>query len=293
MELEFIIRNSVILAFLLTLLVVIVASAIFNAGNKPYAFWDLARDSAGYPSLARFQFLVWTMIVIFSFTAVSLIRLFSGVLEIPGNIPENLLTLMGISVAVTPTSAYVSSKKYGETMYEELTSDEIKKEKKKKKWEGMLMENHRPSLSRFQMFSWTVLSVFLYLSLFLTNVRGLDETTARSFILPDIEFTLVMLMGLSQGAYVGGKFVAPTKMDVIGVYPKKVVTEETAIISGVNFGLEKGVIIVDRWTVDSKTVTWDDNRIEFIVPFAPGTYKMTVLSGTREAKTTIDIVAKN
>ena len=291
MEIEIILRNSIFIAFLLTILVVIAAWLIFSRGNKPYAFWDLARDSAGYPSLARFQFLVWTMVVIFSFTTVSLIRLFSGVLDIPGVIPQNLLTLMGISVAVTPTSAYVSSKKYGESMYEELSVEEIRKEKKKKKWEGILLENHRPSLTRFQMFSWTVLSVFLYLSLLLSSMRALDQTTIRSFVLPDVEFTLVMLMGLSQGAYVGGKYVAPTKMDIIGIYPKEVESKGKASIRGVNFGTEKGIVIIGRWTIDSRKIEWDENRIDITLPdMAPGEYEVTVLVGTREAKTKITVV---
>lgn len=284
-----ILRNSLIVAFLLTILVVIIAWAIFNVGNKPYAFWDLARDSAGYPSLARFQFLVWTMVVIFSFATVSLIRLYGGVLDIPGEIPENLLTLMGISVAVTPVSAYVSSKKYGETIYEELTNEQIQKEKRKKKWEGMLLENHRPSLTRFQMFSWTILSVFLYLSLFLTSMRALDENAIRTFVLPDVDFTLVMLMGLSQGAYVGGKFVAPSKMEIIGINPPVIASNELASIRGVNFGLEKGIITVGKWRIKNDEVKWDDNRIDFKASVPPGDYVITVLVGTREASINLKV----
>ena len=91
----------------ISIIIYIAASRILRRGNKNYSFIDLARDSDGYPSLARFQFLSWTMVIIFSFTTIAIIRILGGVLEFPGEIPRNLLTLMGISVSVTPVSAYL------------------------------------------------------------------------------------------------------------------------------------------------------------------------------------------
>jgi hypothetical protein len=75
-------------------------------------FGDIIRDGNGFPSLARFQFLLWTFITLFAVLGVFLIRLFMGVPAIASDIPENLLILTGISLAVPIVSSPISSMKY-------------------------------------------------------------------------------------------------------------------------------------------------------------------------------------
>jgi len=280
---------SVVLSFIVSFIILWASSWIFQKGNKRYSFLDLARGSDGWPSLSRFQFLCWTLVVIFCFTTVALIKCLGGVLDIPGKIPENLLLLMGISVAVTPISAYVSTKKYGELSKpgDEITSDYIKNEKRKKKWESMLLENKRPSLPRFQMFSWTILSILLYLAIFFSTLKELDITKLQDLSLPDIDSTLVGLMGLSQVAYVGGKSVSPSKVSITGIYPEKVIKGKTVTIRGANLGIDKGSIIIGKETIISKDEIkeWDENRIDFIVPnIPPEEYDVILLIGTKEIK---------
>ena len=41
-------------------------------------FWDLLREKDWYPSLSRFQLLLWTWIIGFSFFGVFIIRWFGG-----------------------------------------------------------------------------------------------------------------------------------------------------------------------------------------------------------------------
>ncbi len=42
-------------------------------------FGDIIRDGSGFPSLARFQFLLWTFIILFAVLGVFLTRLFMGI----------------------------------------------------------------------------------------------------------------------------------------------------------------------------------------------------------------------
>jgi len=261
---------SVNLSAIVSIIIVFVSWRIFKKSNK--SFLDVAKGSDGWPSLALVQFLCWTLVVIFCFTTVSLIRYLGGVLDIPGNIPENLLILMGLSVTVTPISAYISIKKYGEPG-------------KPGGWESMLLENEQPSLSRFQMFSWTILSIFLYLLLFFSTLKELDITKLQDLFLPDIDSTLVWLMGLSQGAYVGGKFMSPPRISITGIYPEKVSKGKTATITGANFGTDKGSIIIGKETISREDIKeWGENRIDFIVPDFKGKYDVAVLVGTKEVK---------
>ena len=73
---------------------------------------DIIRDGSGFPSLARFQFLLWTFILMFAVLSLYFARLFIGILALPDEIPANLLILTGISVAVPFVSNPISSIKY-------------------------------------------------------------------------------------------------------------------------------------------------------------------------------------
>jgi hypothetical protein len=65
-------------------------------------------------------------------------------------------------------------------------------------------EDGKPAMTRFQMFVWTFVAIIVYLILFgmtLYELRG----SLGTLTIPDIDNTLLTLMGLSQGAYVAGK----------------------------------------------------------------------------------------
>jgi hypothetical protein len=93
----------------------------------------------------------------------------------------------------------------------------------------MLEESKKPSLTRFQMFGWTWIGILIYIAILFSTVSTtlMDMQIARMYqqlqpneveytrlhcdnplrklTLPDIDPTLVILMGLSQGGYLGGK----------------------------------------------------------------------------------------
>ena len=154
------------------------------------------------PSLARFQLLVWTFVVIFAFVTVSLTRMLSGVL-LSVTIPANILTLIGINVGSPVVSAGISRQKYhieekfedpkGTANYAPLVS--------------MLEENGEFSATRFQMLAWTFIAVLIFLATVAGTLSNLpkDLTTLN---LPDVSSTLVTLSGISQAAYLTGKGVS-------------------------------------------------------------------------------------
>jgi hypothetical protein len=72
-------------------------------------------------------------------------------------------------------------------------------------WRDLLREDTAPdqfSMTKFQMFAWTIIAVFFYTLIFLSNLgKEIDA-------LPVVDSTLVLLTGLSQGGYLGGKAAA-------------------------------------------------------------------------------------
>lgn len=106
-----------VISFITIILITFVVSIIIRSARRSHpniksGFWDIIRGDDWYPSLAIFQFLVWTFIITFAFFGIYLVRIFGGVLEPPPSIPTNILALMGISVAVPIISGGVSRIKY-------------------------------------------------------------------------------------------------------------------------------------------------------------------------------------
>ena len=146
------------------------------------------------------------------------------------NIPYNILILMGLSVTVPVASSYVSAVKYGKRSVSGTPPVQ-------KPFGSMLAENGKPSLSRFQMFAWTWVSIIFYLVSFISQTY-FSLYDVSSVKIPDVPGVFVILMGLSQGAYVGGKIVMKQLFEVTNVFPAKAMasTPFDLTIIGSNFG---------------------------------------------------------
>jgi hypothetical protein len=178
-------------------------------------FSDIIRTSDWDPSLSIFQFLSWTAIILFSFLGLYLVRIFSGVTDfVPGGIPTNVLGLMGISVAVPLISQYITKSKKGPgTLTDQPPPDP------RPPLSVMLQENNQPSLSRFQLFAWTWISIIVYMSVLFSQINT-HMDTSHNLLLPDIDPTLLLLMGLSNFVFLGVK-AQNSKMQITSIFPEQ------------------------------------------------------------------------
>jgi hypothetical protein len=299
-----------VISFITILLITFVVSIIVRYARRSHpniktGFWDIIREGDWYPSLAIFQFLVWTFVITFAFLGIYLVRIFGGVLEAPPSIPTNILALMGISVAVPIVSGGISRIKYFSS-----TVTAVKEPPSPlPPLSTMLEENNKPALTRFQMFGWTWIGILIYLGILFSTVGTtlMDIQDARTcqtlqpneaqfselhcdkpltgLTLPDIDPTLVILMGLSQGAYLGGKIITvPTmKIDKV-VLAKKDSNEYVLSIFGNNFGSNKDTVWFDNTQIrENKLLVWEDSRIDasFTATLQEGNnYKVRVARGS-------------
>jgi len=168
------------------------------------------RDDAGAPSLARLQFVSWTALVIFVFGWITLIRVFSGVAAFSGSFPANLLGILIISTGATVTAQQIEA---GAPLPQAVLE-------KLKTWSSLLNEvtndkkDVHPSLARFQMLGWTVVSIGIYVGIVFVEVHGAWVSgSAGSLASHHLDPTLLVLMGMSQSGYLAAKYVtynAPT-----------------------------------------------------------------------------------
>jgi len=128
-------------------------------------------DKKEHASLSAFQFLCWTLLISFFYITLWFLQLLSGGTGAPSPIPESVLALMGISVAIPITSQGISS---------------FKNQKPRGKGEtfvgpdyaSMLEEEGKPSLLRLQMFLWTLASLAIYIGLFFVSVARATDVAA-------------------------------------------------------------------------------------------------------------------
>jgi hypothetical protein len=260
-------------SFILSVLIVLFLFFLVNWGlkTKVMKFGDIIRDGSGFPSLARFQFLLWTFIVIFAVLSVYFMRLFIGIPGIPNDIPENLLILTGISIAVPFVSNPISAIKYGERKPPTGTLEN----NDRRSLATMLMENDKITVSRFQMFAWTWVSIIIYLGYLFSQTTFLVNDVSRLTV-TDIPQIFVYLMGLSQVGYVGSKATIPKSLAVTQIIPNKARADDDVIILGTNFGpeTEKGKVLCEdkakgeagnQIPVES-IIEWKEERIHIKVP---------------------------
>ena len=252
---------------------------VIESAESKLAFLNIIRGSDWFPSLALFQFFLWTIVILFAFTLVSFLRGFAGDLNQVA-VPNNLLILMGLSVATPVVSTAISSTKYPNT------TTSFGPPKKLPGYSSMLQENDKPSLTRFQMFLWTGVSILFFLFHLFSNIAAsLDNVDKLS--LPNVDDLMVALMGISQGAYIGGKIVSQSTR--IGqIFPERVPKGGYVSIFGNNFGTTKGVIWVGPNRIQNADPDanlpisfWSDDRIDFKLgdDLAAGTYDIRVSIG--------------
>lgn len=257
--------------------VVITVAARYILARSKAKFSDIIRTGPNLdPSLSRFQFLLWTWVVVFTLTFVYFIRIFGGVFGPPeGGVPYYLLSLMGISTAVPVVSTAISSYRNdsGEPVQEEISREQTAAVDKRVQtqirppYSKMLEEDGNPTLGRFQMFLWTWVSIGIYLVIVFSTVTHISEV--QKLIVPDVDPTFVILMGLSQAGYLTLK-AATTSMTISRIQPSEVKPGGDLTIYGKNFGNEWDTVWIGGIRirgVDKKyIINWRDDRIDLKVP---------------------------
>jgi len=113
--------------------------------------------------------------------------------------------LLGINAGSTVISYGVSGAKYPDMEDpNKITRAQEKSGGEPKPLWTMLEENNQFSITRFQMFSWTLVALLTFLGAFFTMMASLP-TPLTQLDIPDVSQTLVALTGISQGAYLAGK----------------------------------------------------------------------------------------
>lgn len=229
-------------------------------------------------SASKFQSLIWTLITLFAYVSIFGARFLSmkagepvSSVELPG-LPVKLLILMGLSVATAAGSKGVTISYKSQGLID-------------KKGGGLLTTPQEDAdLIKIQMLVWTIIAAGIYM------ITVVDNISNNTFELPDIEGALLVLMGASQGAYIGNKLVSKdvTKTPrLLGISPS--IDGNSLTIDGENFGSEQGASYVrlnntDIKAANTEIISWSDFHIQLKIPAILNTDEITKVKVNRDGE---------
>lgn len=211
-------------------------------------------------SASKLQFWIWTLVVLASYASISAARMMLGAgggkPQSMGEIPIELILLMGLT-ATTAIGSKGISIGYLSRGDKDVTGG------------GAIGQpgSDGTSLSKLQMLSWSILGATIYLIQVVTMIGKADPS---QLVMPPVDGALLVLTGISQGTYLGGKVIPNKpkwKPEIRQALPDPVHAGENLIIIGARFGNAIGQSIVEFNGIPiTKAVSWSDFKIIVTVP---------------------------
>jgi hypothetical protein len=223
----------------------------------------LFEGADGRPSTSKFQFWLWTAVIVPTFCGLYAMQMKAlGYSSVENDWPRNLLIVMGLSVVTTTaakaiTVGYISSNRLVKTSVPSNSGGAIS--------QIFLDDRGFPDLSKVQMLAWTMIAVVVYM------IAVLHKYHAGDWKLPDIDNSLMVLMGLGQGAYLGKKLTSQDVTHLATLSPSSCVLTSLPVdvtIVGMSFGDTQGqsLLSMDGMVAAVSVKSWSSTKIVFTFP---------------------------
>jgi hypothetical protein len=211
----------------------------------------------GRASTSKFQWLAWLAIIVFGYSVLWVLRAKQGDWSAISNVPVNVLTVLGFSTGTAAaakgiTTGYVQSGR----LVQPPAADGAK---------GGLVEDNggAPDLGKIQIMAFTLIATGIYLATLIHQIVSNPVITT----LPNIDSSLLVLMGISQGGYLANKLVTYNEPVLYAPQPPVAVAGQTEVtVEGANLGTSASGA---QLLLDGIPVTpgqWSPTVITFIVP---------------------------
>ena len=210
--------------------------------------------AAGIPSATKLQWFLWTAIAIFAYVAMYVARVQTGKIDPINEIPVNLLLAMGFSIGTNIGSRAIQTSQ---------TANGKKSTSPSRAKSIFEDDDGNPDLSRIQMLAWTFVAIGVYFVHLAQQIQSGNYNT-----LPDIDASLMVLMGLGQGAFLGKQLITADTPILNRVKPDSAKPGDIITLSGQSFGdaLGGNVLLFDDDPVTPQVTDWKDKEIQFSVP---------------------------
>ena len=240
--------------------VLVVVWALVAVMSRHRSLRELVNGFDGFGSTSKFQWFLWLIVVIFAYSALWVLRALQGDFSALSDIPVNILTVLGFSTGTAAaakgiTASYVQTGKVTKTgaPAEGATAANTG---------GIFQDDGGgPELAKIQMVGFTLIAIGIFLASVFHQIATDDITTS----LPNIDSSLLVLMGISQGGYLGKKLVTFGTPSLSPPDPLTGPPGTPVKLAGANLGSPPG----SQLLFDGSPITaakWSDAAVEFSVP---------------------------
>jgi hypothetical protein len=157
----------------------------------------------GAPSTSKAQLAAWTAVVVFSYLALYAVRIRMGDFAALPSVPQNVLIALGISGATAVAAKAIAVNAAANPVTNALpnaTETPDGQGQLSSNSSGILLDDSgKPDIGKVQVVIWTIIALGVYL---VTVGHAIHKGTPD---LPDIDTTLMILMGLGHSIYIGKK----------------------------------------------------------------------------------------
>lgn len=203
---------------------VILEVAVF-IGSGQWNPWTLVlgEDKHKRASTSKFQWLLWLIVVLFAYVVLWVIRARQGDFSALPNIPTNLMVVLGASTGTAAIAKGIAVGQESRRAHADAAAEAAAAgvdvvvptapppkvpPPPGKPTQGILVDDstNSPDIAKVQMVSFTFVAIAIFLATLFHQIATNPPLTA----LPDIDSSLMVLMGISQGGYLAKKLVSGT-----------------------------------------------------------------------------------
>ena len=219
---------------------------------------DVFRGFDGLASTSKLQWFVWLGVILFGYASLWVLRAAQGDYSALSSIPVNLLTVLGFSTATAAAAKGITS---GYVQTGKMTKPGALPGEPGKNTGGIFQDDGgSPELAKIQMIGFTIIAVGIFLATVIHQIAIGDIQGG----LPNIDASLMVLMGISQGGYLGKKLVTFGTPTLYPPNPGSGPPDTPVTVRGANLGSPPdSQLMLNGVPFDG---TWSAASIQFTVP---------------------------
>jgi hypothetical protein len=220
---------------------------------------DLVKGFDGYASTSKLQWFLWLVVIIFGYAALWVLRAEQSDFSALSNIPVNILTVLGFSTGTAAAAKGITS---GLVQSGKVTKPGPPRVGATGANTGGIFQDDSgaPELAKIQMMGFTIIATGIFLAA-VGHQIAIDNVSAG---LPNIDSSLLVLMGISQGGYLGKKLVTFGTPTLYTPDPARVTAGNPVKLPGANLGATAGQLTLNGTPIT--TTDWSATAITFTVP---------------------------
>jgi hypothetical protein len=191
---------------------------------------------------------------LFVYVALLVIRFKQGNYSAISNIPINVLIVLGFSTATAVAAKGIT-----------VTQVQNNQVDKSQAAGGLfLSDQNYPDIAKTQMLAFTFVAIGIFIAAFVHHLTRISPTTT----IPNIDASLLVLMGISQGGYVGKKLVTTGSTVLYSLNPNAGGPGTHVGLAGSMFGSSQdgSQVTLDGGVTEDPGMTWSDKSIGFAFP---------------------------